>query len=134
MKFVNPLPFLLDYSLFAIALLRVTVAYFTLQNASYFYHGKSWWKVTLSVVSVVAGLMLIVGLYTQIAAIAAIILFIVSIRLKGCDCECNTGANNTKPLLCGCQKSDQTTYAVLIIVALCLLALGAGKLSFDLPL
>ncbi|KKU59147.1 MAG: DoxX family protein [Parcubacteria group bacterium GW2011_GWA2_47_12] len=73
------------------------------------------------VVELVVGVMLIVGIYTQIAAFVAALISLGALALKRRTTSC--GIESTRGFL-----------ALLFIISLSLLVLGAGLFAFDLPL
>ena len=108
-------PHLFSYPFLAYFLLRISVAWIIISVAlSRFrkvYKG-------LAILEGLAGLLILVGLYTQGALIAGIIFLIAEIFLDRA-----TLSSNQKKL-----------YYLTLIVAFSLLFLGPGSFAFDLPL
>ncbi|OHA18992.1 MAG: hypothetical protein A3C08_00635 [Candidatus Taylorbacteria bacterium RIFCSPHIGHO2_02_FULL_47_18] len=71
-------------------------------------------------IELIAGLLLIVGLYTQIAALVVALILLCALILKK---KVPHGIESSRGFL-----------ALLFIIALSLLVLGAGLFAFDLPL
>ena len=133
---LNPFPELLSYSLLAPFILRVIlgvifvdlgVLKFKKERARFIasfeaLHLKPAKElVTLAgILDIVGGTMLILGLYTQIAALAFVILTGIEIYIESKD---------TKIL-----KRDMTFYVLVLIIAVSLLLTGAGAFAFDIPL
>lgn len=133
---LNPFPDLLTYSLLAPFLLRV-VAGFIFTDLGYlaFKNEKERWVVSLSTlnipspkiavkvlgfVEIIGGLMLLVGFYTQIAAlILALFTF------------AETYVEYKDPLIL---KRNFVFYIMLFSILLSLLVSGAGAFAVDLPL
>ncbi|MES2203149.1 MAG: hypothetical protein V4474_02410 [Patescibacteria group bacterium] len=130
---LNPIPELLTYSFFAPTLLRVVVAgilayelYSQFQNREEIsqlryplLRGPAvfWTAAALGVVIIIA---LLLGYFTQYAAIAAAVLsFRGIVQLK-----------RDRGLFC----LSRTTYVLLLAICISLLATGAGALALDLPL
>lgn len=130
---LNPIPELLTYSFFAPTLLRVVVAgilayelYSQFQNREEIsqlryplLRGPAvfWTAAALGVVIIIA---LLLGYFTQYAAIAAAVLsFWGIVQLK-----------RDRGLFC----LSRTTYVLLLAICISLLATGAGALALDLPL
>jgi|ERR1035437_1759663 uncharacterized membrane protein YphA (DoxX/SURF4 family) len=134
---LNPFPDLLTYSLLAPFLLRVTIG-FVLANLGYLKLTKekgSWetifkllglsgqkeiGTVIVGVVEIVGGIMLVVGFYTQIAALVFVILNGIEMFIE----------YHEETLM----KRDMVFYLLIFVIALSLLFSGAGFLAFDLPL
>ncbi len=74
---------------------------------------------TLGIFEFVFGAGLLVGAYTQIAALGIILLSIIAVSCK-----------NT-PLLFG---NNRLVYSFMLVISLSLLISGAGAFAFDLPL
>lgn len=72
------------------------------------------------IVDIVGGLMLILGFYTQIAALIFVILFGIEIYVE---------FKNSQIL-----KRDMTFYVLVVVIAFSLLLTGAGAFAFDIPL
>ena len=134
---LNPFPDLLTYSLIAPFILRVTLG-LILANLGYLKLTKErarWGTIfkllhvhgherlaaqVVGTVEIVGGLMLITGFFTQIAALAFVILNGAELYIEYCD----------ETLL----RRDIVFYILIFVIALSLLFTGAGFLSFDIPL
>ncbi len=75
---------------------------------------------TLSIVEALSGILLIIGLWTQVAALFIVIDFIVRLAYK---------IKNKSFLTDGVNY-----YLILLVLAISLLFTGAGFLAFDMPL
>ncbi len=74
------------------------------------------WTKALGSTTLVAGVLLTIGLYTQVAVIVAIILALISIKFKS-------------------QRENNLNFSLLLItISLALLFLGPGIFAIDLPL
>lgn len=114
-------PNLLSYQMFAPLLIRLTLgiiliywAYKTLQS-----HPDTNKKI-VSLIEGVAGLLLIIGLWTQVAALIIAIDLLVRLYKK----------YQTKSLF----SDGINYYFILFVLAIALLFTGAGFVAFDLPL
>lgn len=114
-------PDLLSYQMFAPLLIRLTLGiifihwtYKTLRSR------PDTNKKMVAIVEGVAGLLLVIGLWTQVAAL--VIAIDLVIRLYG--------KYQTKSLL----TDGINYYLVLLVLAVSLLFTGAGFVAFDLPL
>jgi uncharacterized membrane protein YphA (DoxX/SURF4 family) len=133
---LNPFPELLTYSLLAPFVLRITIG-FLLVNLGFLKlkKEKSRWEALfetfqikqkvvatkiLGGIEVVGGLALIAGFYTQIAALAFVILGGIEVYIEF----------KEETLL----KRDIVFYLLMFVIALSLLFSGAGFFAFDLPL
>jgi putative oxidoreductase len=74
----------------------------------------------LGLIEIVGGLMLVVGIYTQIAALAFVVLTAMELYAEW----------ENSDLL----KRNLTFYLLLFVIALSLLITGAGMFAFDIPL
>jgi uncharacterized membrane protein YphA (DoxX/SURF4 family) len=74
----------------------------------------------LALIDIVGGIMLLVGWYTQIAALAFVILFGIELYIEYKD----------KSIL----RRDLTFYLLVLAIAISLLLTGAGAYAFDIPL
>jgi uncharacterized membrane protein YphA (DoxX/SURF4 family) len=74
----------------------------------------------VGIVDIVGGLMLVIGLYTQIAALVFVIFFGIEIFIEWKDSRI--------------LKRDTTFYVLVMAIAFSLLITGAGKFAFDIPL
>ena len=133
---LNTFPSLLTYSLMGPFLLRVVLGIILLDLGKLKLRDeKSRWiasfealhlkpakeLVTLAgIIDIIGGLMLIAGFYTQIAALAFVILFGVEIYVE---------FKNSAIL-----KRDMTFYILVLVIAFSLLLTGAGAFAFDIPL
>lgn len=131
---LNPFPDLLIYSFFAPTILRIGVAIVFLWGAYMQYSrlgelsnlhlpvfGRAPWIIWLSILAHLAiGLMLLVGYYTQIAAILGILGGIKGVVY----------AKKYPRLFVLCRLE----YGFIILICLSLLLSGAGALARDLPL
>ncbi len=131
---LNPFPELFTYSLLAPFILRITIG-FLLVNLGYLKLSKekSRWEAVfdtfnikqgalatkiLGAIEVVGGLCLIAGFYTQIAALAFVILGGIEVFIE----------YREETLL----KRDIVFYILMFAIALSLLFTGAGFFAFDL--
>jgi len=116
---LNPFPELLYLSLLAPFLLRVllgiTFVYFGYERLS-----KTKTEKGLAVAKVLIGLLLVIGLFTQVASLLA--LCILGFRL--------VQKIRHKAFL----TAGVNYYLILFVIALSLLFTGAGAWAFDLPL
>jgi len=133
---LNPFPELLSYSLLAPLFLRIIlgvifvdlgVLKFKSERSRFIasfeaLHLKPAKEIVslAGILDIVGGIMLILGLYTQIAALAFVILTGIEIYIESKD---------TKIL-----KRDMTFYVLVLIIAVSLLLTGAGAFAFDIPL
>lgn len=133
---LNTFPDLLTYSLFAPLILRVVLGVILIDlGVLKFKSEKSRWIATFEglrlrpsealvslygLIEIVGGIMLVVGLYTQIAALLFVVLFAIEFYLEW------TEAN----LL----KRDLVFYILGLAISLSLLLSGAGAFAFDIPL
>lgn len=119
---LNPFPDLLTYILLSPLLLRVAVGIFlirTQHNALRF--PKNPQERVIAVVSTLAGIMLVVGFYTQIAALVTIFLTAYMFWKK----------MRTGELF---PASEKWVSVFVIVIALSLLFSGAGGFAIDIPL
>ena len=113
---LNPFPDLLMYSFFAPTVLRVAVAVFLFYTAYAMFQQKA--NRAHRVGHIIFGLMLLLGLYTQIAALIgalgalAGIIFVHKIP----------------------HGMPRSMLVVLLAVCISLLMTGAGAMAFDIPL
>jgi putative oxidoreductase len=135
---LNTFPSLLTYSLWAPFILRVVLGIILIDLGILKFKGeKARWIATfqglrlkpaeplvsiVGVVEIVGGIMLIVGLYTQIAALLFILMFAIEFYLEWTE----------STLL----KRDLVFYVLCLAISLSLLLSGAGThvASFDIPL
>jgi hypothetical protein len=131
---LNPFPDLLNFSFFAPTLLRIGVALVFLYGA-YVQHARlgelsqlrlplglrGAWIIWLSIIAHgVIGVMLLVGYYTQVAALLAMLGGIKGVVY----------AKKYPRLFPLCRLE----YAFVILISLALLLTGAGAFAYDLPL
>jgi uncharacterized membrane protein YphA (DoxX/SURF4 family) len=114
-------PSLLVFGLVAPFLLRVTLgAVLIFWSYGKLKARKSAAANVVSLIEGISGILLVIGLYTQLAALAAAIIFFVHLVKK----------LQTKSLF----TDGVNYYFILFIIAISLLLLGPGILAFDLPL
>lgn len=114
-------PSLLVYELVAPLLLRLTLgAILIFWSYGKLKERRSAAANTVSLIEGIAGILLVIGLYTQLAALVAAIIFCVHLFKK----------LQTKSLF----TNGVNYYFILLIISLSLLVLGPGILAFDLPL
>jgi uncharacterized membrane protein YphA (DoxX/SURF4 family) len=114
-------PTLLDFGLLAPAILRIVASFFLFYLAKKKMDGPRRWTIPLFLI---AGIMILVGLYTQIVALFAIIL----IKF---DFYTNYYKNrNILPV----PSEIYFLYIIVGIIFLSLMFTGPGFLAFDLPL
>lgn len=134
---LNPFPELLTYGLFSPFILRITLG-LILVNLGYLKLTKEkarWGKVfeflhvkkheilaaqIVGLIEIVGGVMLIIGLYTQIAALVFVVLNGIEMYIEYFE----------ETLL----HRDIVFYILIFIIALSLVFTGAGFLAFDIPL
>ncbi len=134
---VTPFPILLDYSLYAPVLLRLTLGFFILaigfssrqkpkadvvvvvdtETTSNQEFGFG--EIAYRLLFVLAGFSLIVGFYTQISSIVVAILLLISILDKKARLTDEIG---------------KVELVLLLVIAISLIVLGAGLYAIDLPL
>jgi putative oxidoreductase len=133
---LNPFPDLLIYSLLAPFILRVVAGLIFINLGVFlFKNEKEQWIVSLSTlkipnpkiaikilgaVEIIGGIMLIVGFYTQIAALVLALLTFAEAYIEYKD-----------PAIL---KRNFVFYTMLLAITLSLLFSGAGAFAFDLPL
>jgi uncharacterized membrane protein YkgB len=121
-------PAMLVYYLFGAFVLRmaaaITLFYFTKEHVSLARKSETqklkYTSYILAAIEVVLGVLLFIGLYTQVAALAGML---IAVTLKV--------LSFTKSPLASYGK---VTYFLLFMVCFSLLFLGAGAFAFDLPL
>jgi len=133
---LNPFPSLLMYQDYAPFLLRLVLALIVI-DLGFLKFGKErlrWqaslealhlkpvdiWLKALALIDVVGGIMLLVGWYTQIAALAFVILFGIEFYIEWKDGEII--------------RRDLTFYFLVLAISISLLITGAGHYAFDIPL
>jgi uncharacterized membrane protein YphA (DoxX/SURF4 family) len=126
-------PELLNWSMLAPTILRLTLAWFLFKHTA-----NALWKedsITLSVLHniflaktaivlnkviaylrIISATLLVLGLFTQVAAVMALVLYILRLQTRKYHGE------------------EAMLDSLLGIIALCLILLGPGAFSFDLPL
>ena len=133
---LNPFPDLLTYSLLAPLILRVAAGLIFIDlGVLLFKNEKELWTVSLSAlkiprpqiaikvlgcVEIIGGLMLIVGFYTQIAALVLALLTFAEAYIE-----------YKEPVFL---KRNFVFYFMLLAITLSLLFSGAGAFAIDLPL
>lgn len=133
---LNPFPDLLTYSLFAPFILRVVLGVILVDlGILKFKSEKDRWVNTFKglrlkpadtlvslfgLIEIVGGIMLVVGLYTQIAALVFVLMFAIEFYLEW------TEANIL--------KRDLVFYILCLAISFSLLLSGAGAFAFDIPL
>jgi putative oxidoreductase len=133
---LNPFPELLTYSTFGPFILRLVIGLIFLNLGVLKFRGeKKRWLTSLealaikpadvilsiyAVIQVVGGLMLILGLYTQIAALVFVVLTGIEFYIEWME----------KTIL----KRDIVFYLLTLAIACSLLLTGAGAFAFDIPL
>ncbi len=130
---LNTFPTLLDFGLGAPTLLRIALAltliYFALNKLLRDRHNElqPFSKISMpgalslfGIVEGVSGILLLIGLYTQVAALATIIVLVLTLLLK----------HKTKTFT----ENEPFLLSILTVIALSLLFSGAGFLAFDVPL
>ena len=110
-------PMFLSYGLIAPFILRVVVGILRMFAGWHRYNSSYKW---LSPFYFISGILLIIGLYTQIAAIAAIILVL---------CDYFLAAKNSQ-----CSREQNTLTILTIAILVSLLFIAPGFFAFDLPL
>lgn len=117
MNLLSTFPALLTFGILAPFLLRITVAVFIAYLGWERYKKEFKW---LSVLYFILGILLFLGLYTQVSAILSIILISADYFLdKG---------NQTF------SKEKRMLFIVVKVILLSLLVTGPGLFAFDLPL
>ena len=133
---LNPFPELLNYSLLAPFFIRVVLGLIFIDLGVLKFRGERarWEKVfntfrlrpasffvsLYGLLQVVGGILLLIGLYTQVAALAFVIFTAIEFYL-----EWTEGA---------ILKRDLTFYLLILVMAVSLLLTGAGAYAFDIPL
>lgn len=110
-------PALLSYPLLAYFILRMVVAY-GIGRLAYLRYRKSYKP--LAILHLIATILILIGLYTQAALVAVILLVLIDGLL-----DKKTGIID---------KKEKLIWAIVCIVAFSLLFLGPGSFAFDYPL
>lgn len=123
---LNTFPELLTYGFFAPLLLRASIAFALLFLAFTQWKRRQEAKASPTYVwvsmaaSVIAGIALLVGYGTQIAALLAIVIFVVGLQ--------------TKRRYPSIVTFPASTVMLLVVICISLLITGAGAFAMDLPL
>ncbi|MDQ3089838.1 MAG: DoxX family protein [bacterium] len=133
---LNTFPDLLTFSLFAPFILRVVLGVILIDlGILKFKSERSRWMASFEAlrlrpagnlvslmgsIEIIGGIMLIVGIYTQIAALVFVVLFAIEFYIEW------TEANVL--------KRDLVFYVLCFAISLSLLLSGAGAFAFDIPL
>lgn len=132
---LNPFPELLVYGLIAPFIIRIALGSALLYLAVEHYrgrrniaellrplmgHGSRGIAVALSFFELIAGALVLVGAWTQAAALLAMVLTLKPLFLKA--------------HLKGLMPYEKATYGLLFLMAASLLLSGAGAFAFDIPL
>lgn len=134
--FLNPFPELLTFGIVAPAFIRLAIAVFFInfgwdkltkerEHKLTFFESiglkpAGVYVTLLGILQIIIGLTLIVGIFTQIAAILAAVILLVSFIIK---------KRHPEMLF-----TPSSVYALLFIMAISLLLTGAGIPAIDLPL
>lgn len=110
-------PQILFLGLLAPFLLRITVGVFIIYLGKERYYKNIQW---LSIIHVISGICLFIGLYTQISAIAGIVLIAFEFYLENTEKKIST--------------EKKILYAISVVILISLLFTGAGFLALDRPL
>ena len=120
---VTPFPTLLDFSFFAPLILRLALGMFMLnisrEKTTEPQPALTPIEIIYRAFFIVAGISLIIGLYTQVAALIVIALMLISLF-------------DIRARLI--QNLKYRELILIIVIAFSLLFTGAGPLAFDLPL
>ena len=133
---LNPFPELLNYALLAPFLLRVVLGLIFLDVGMLkFRSEKGRWLATFEALGIrpadffvpvygflqiAGGLMLLLGLWTQVAALAFVIFTGIELYIEWAEGDV--------------LKRDLTFYLLVFVISLSLLLTGAGAYAFDIPL
>lgn len=132
---LNPFPDLLAFGLVAPSILRLVVGAMFVNAGVKKLRRRSWvlalferlrltpaayYAVAFGVLEVVSGLLLAVGLFTQVAALVAALISLFALYCKRAHPEQTPGSRGV--------------FLLLFVISLSLLFSGAGFLAFDLPL
>ncbi len=116
---LNPFPYLLSFGLLGPFLLRLILGITFIHFGTLKIKNKNY-KHVVAYVETLAGVMLVLGLYTQIAALVVALILLYQLFHK----------MTKKAFL----TDGVNYYLILFIIALSLLVTGAGFFAFDLPL
>ena len=124
---VTPFPFLLDFSFYAPLLLRLALGIYILAigfsaRREGILQGKpplTPLQLLFRALFVVAGISLVIGLYTQISALVVVVMMAISLFTE------RTWLTS---------ELNRAELSLLLIIALSLMLTGAGPFAFDLPL
>ena len=134
-RMLNPFPSLLMFGILAPFIIRVSLGATLLYIAVEHFRSKKeiaevlspimgrsskWAWMLLCGFEVLAGALLVVGAWTQIASVVVILLALKTFLIK-------SSLRHLSPL-------SRSTYALMCMMALSLLLSGAGGFAFDLPL
>lgn len=114
-------PTLLDFGLLAPAILRISASFFLFYLAKKKMDGPLRWSIPFFVI---AGVMVLIGLYTQILALVALVLI---------KFDFYTNFYRNRKIL-PVPTEQYFLYGIVGIILLSLLFSGPGFLAFDLPL
>ncbi|MBX4198813.1 hypothetical protein KW800_00860 [Candidatus Parcubacteria bacterium] len=118
---LNPFPELLSYSTLAPFILRVVLGLVFLDLGILKIKRKHLsWPALLGAIEVIGAIMLFVGFYTQIAALAIVITTATELYIEWKDSQV--------------LKGDFVFYLLLLAISLSLLLTGAGAFARDIPL
>lgn len=133
---LNPFPELLAFSLLAPATLRLVLGLIFIDLGvlklrgekerwietfdTFYLRPADFFVVLYAAIQVIGGALLIVGLWTQVAALAFVILTGIELGIEW----------RAKEIL----KRDLVFYLLLFVISLSLLLTGAGAFAFDIPL
>lgn len=133
---LNPFPDLLTYSLLAPLILRVVLGFIFIDLGLLKLKGeKERWRATFealylrpadffvplyALLQIAGGILLIIGLWTQVAALMFVIFTGAELYIEW----------SAKEIL----KRDLVFYLLIFIISLSLLFTGAGAFAFDIPL
>lgn len=113
-------PSLLSYGLLAPLLLRIVLALVVLHFAYVHIMKRQRVPVVFGIIQTISGLLLLIGLFTQVAALILVIMF---------------GLLMVKQIVNKAFLSDGVNYYLfLFIIALSLMLSGPGAFAFDYPL
>lgn len=116
-------PLLLSFPMLGIFIIRVVLGLVFLQLGyaiTFTLARRESWIISTGWLALVTGLLLVIGLFTQVAALVAAILALIAIIIK---------------MRAGHALEHNVSYYFLILaIALALLTLGPGTFALDLPL